>query len=670
VIDDKQNINPERDFFSLREKRIKVQILQIGLLLFFLVIGARLVQVQIIESQKYKEIAKKQYQVKITLPAVRGMLFDRRGNVIASNSVFVSFAADPKIAIEDADLIAKRFSQLFKKPINYYKKLLNSESRFVWLERFVELKYLKEVDLKKLNGIVVRYEPKRLYYNDYLAGQLIGFTNVDNVGISGIELEYEEQLHGKDGFVIFQRDGYGKARPSVDYPRVEPINGNNIYLTIDLQMQAIAEKELKKGVELNKAERGLAIILDPKTGEIFAIAQYPQLNPNKYENSEPQDQKLRAVSDLLEPGSVFKIVTAAAALEYNIVKPETKFFAEEGTYTVKISQDKTSTMYDTHKEGWITFQRAMEVSSNIVMAKVSDLIGSERLYKMARAFGFGNKTNIDFPGETNSVLKKPTEWSATTLNRLAFGYEVSVTPLHITCAYAAVANNGILMKPRLLKKITDPNGNLISESQPQQIRKVISPRTVQILKNFLEGVVEQGTGTSAKIPNIKIAGKTGTSKKLINGNYETGKYNSSFVGFFPSDDPKIVCLVMLDNPQGNSYYGGAVSAPIFRSIAQQIITTTDIMINPQNTLASNSQIVSKDTSMNVGLIPVDKVPDVRGLSVRKAVDLLKERKLHPIINGSGIVSEQFPKPGELIKSGMNITLVCKPKLAESLGLNH
>lgn len=670
MIEEKQHNNQQFDILPRPEKRARVRILQIGLALFFLVIGFRLVQIQIIESQKYREIAQRQYRSKVILPAVRGLLYDRKGNIIASNSILVSFAADPKVAAEDAAAIARKFSQLFKKPASHYLKILRSNSRFVWLERLVDSKYLKQIDLKKLNGLVVRYETKRLYYNDYLAGQLVGGTNIDNIGISGIELEFDRQLRGENGFVIFQRDGFGRARPSVDYPRVEPEKGNNIYLTIDLQIQAIAEKELRKGIELNRAERGLVIVLDPKTGEILAVAQYPHADPNILGKYDQQDQKLRAVSDLLEPGSVFKIVTASAALEYGIVKPESNFFAEEGVYTVNITSTKSRKIYDTHKEGWLTFQKAMEVSSNIVMAKVSDLIGSERFYKMARDYGFGIATNIDFPGEAKSVLKKPIEWSATTLNTMAFGYEVGVTPLQIVCAYAAVANNGILMKPHFFKKATDPLGNIISESQPQQIRRVISQRTTQTLKKLLEGVVEHGTGMPARISDIKVAGKTGTSKKIIDGHYETGNYIASFIGFFPSDDPQIVCLVMLDNPRGSSYYGGTVCAPVFRSIAEQVITTTEVMSHSQVVAASSDNHKrSIEKPKDITWVPLNQVPDVRGFSIRKAIEILKSRKLRPVVNGSGVVTEQSPAPGQPIKNGMKITLICQPKFSESLGLN-
>jgi len=669
VNENQQYIPTQSEMGSPPCNRGRLRVFQLVIVALFIIVAGRLAQIQIIESQKYREIAQKQYQSKIILPAERGLLYDCNGNMIASNTMLVSFAADPQIAAEDARTIAGKFSRLFGKPRSYYLEKLQSDLHFVWLERQVDAKYLKDINPKKDTGIVVRYEPKRLYYHDHIAGQLVGTTNIDNVGLAGIEQEFDKQLRGIDGYVIFQRDGLGHARPSVDYPRVEPVHGHNIYLTIDMIIQAFAEKELKKGIEQNKAERGLVVILRPKTGDVLALAQYPNVDPNNFGKYELQDQRLRAVTDLFEPGSIFKIVTASAALESGVVSPEKQFYAENGTYVVHVTPTKTRKIVDTHKEGWLTFKESMEKSSNIVMAKVSDLIGGERFYKTARDFGFGISTNIDFPGEVKGVLKKPLEWSATTLNTMAFGYEVGASPIQIAAAYAAVANDGILMKPYLFKKETDATGQVIKESQPQQIRRVISTKTVRTLVDLFEGVVESGTGTPAKIPGIKIAGKTGTSKKFIEGHYEGGNYIASFVGFLPADNPEIVCLVMLDNPRGSSYYGGTTSAPVFRAIAEHIINTTEF-IAPTRKFVSDTMHTIEPVRENADVVlsPEGVIPDVRGRSVRQAVSILKDRKLDAVVNGSGIVINQSPEPGLPLKRGMKIILTCQPKLSAALNL--
>ncbi len=669
--------------------RIRVRILQIGLLLFFAAMCLRLVQIQIVESQSLHKLAQGQYQSKVILPATRGSLYDRNGNIIASNSMFVSLAADPQIASEDARAIAARFSRVLGKPKSYYMEKLQSDSRFVWLERQIPTDYLKRINLQDLEGIVMRYEPKRLYHREEVAGQLVGFTDIDNNGLAGAELVFDNELHGVDGYVILQRDGLGHARPSVDYPRVEPKKGHDITLTIDLGLQAIAEEELKKGIEQNKAESGIVVLLQPKTGEVLGIAQYPGVNPNKFGSFDLKDQRLRAITDMFEPGSVFKVVTASAALENRLVAPDKKFFAENGVYTVYLSNGKPRQIKDVHEYGWITFQEAMEYSSNIVMAKVSDIIGSEKLYKMARDYGFGIATNIDLPGEVKGNLKKPVDWSGTTLNTIAFGYEVGVTPLQIAAAYAAVANDGVLMKPFVFQREVDEQGNIVKASQPQVIRRVVSEKTARTLRDFFVGVVERGTGKPAKIADVKVAGKTGTSKKFVEGRYETGSYTASFVGFFPADDPKIVCLVMMDNPRGANYTGGTTSAPVFRAIAERILHTHEMFAptviaenmttgikapttpvpDTEISAASLNSSVTREGALHPSSITYI-IPDVKGCSVRKAIGILAMEKLQPVVNGSGTVVTQIPAAGQPAKKGMKIMLTCQPKTMASASANE
>jgi cell division protein FtsI (penicillin-binding protein 3) len=660
----------------LNNVQARLRLLQIGIIVLFVAICLRLVQVQIINFGTYRDYARKQYQTKVVLPATRGTIYDRNENVLASNSMFVSFAADPKLAAEDARVIANKFSQLFGKPKKYYLDKLSSDSRFVWLERQVNPDVLKKIDIKKLEGIVVLNEPKRLYHNDHVAGQLIGVTDIDNNGLAGAELEFDKFLRGVDGYVVLQRDGLGRALPSVDYPRVEPVNGHSIVLTVDAELQSIAEKELQKGVEVNKADRGIVVMMNTRTGEVLAIGQYPTIDPNKFGSYDLSDQKLRAVTDVFEPGSVFKIVTASAALEPHLVNPDQKFFAENGKYVVP---GRAKPIVDTHEYGWITFREAMAYSSNIVMAKISDIIGSERMYKMARDYGFGIATNIEYPGEVRGSLKKPAEWSGTTLNTLAYGYEVQVTPLQIAAAYCAVANGGMLVKPMLIKKEVDPLGQVINEYQPQNIRRVISERTAATLKTFFQDVVSYGTGKPATIEGVNVAGKTGTSKKFVEGKYEPGSYTASFVGFFPSENPQVVCLVMIDNPRAGTYYGGTTSAPVFRAITERVVGTSDLFAPTapphqsatQEIVAEEEHSTMQKAARQKISVPdiANVVPDVRGMSVRKAVSVLRMKKLEPVVSGSGTVKTQIPNAGQPLKTGTKVTLVCQQKSFTSLTTN-
>jgi cell division protein FtsI/penicillin-binding protein 2 len=327
-------------FARLRDGHLRIRILRACMLVFFAAVGVRLVDIQIVHSAKYRDMAQRQYQARVPLPAIRGVVYDRNENPLATNTVFVSYAADPQLAADDANKIASKFSQVFGKPKKYYLSKLNNDSRFVWLERQVSNEYERKIDPKKFSGLVVRQEPKRLYHNDQVAGQLIGVTNIDNQGLAGIELEYDGELRGTDGYVIFQRDGRGKARPSVDYPRVAPTMGHNIYLTIDRDIQAIAEKALKKGVEENNADRGVVVVMQPATGEVLAIGQYPTVDPNSFGKYDPQDTRLRAVTDVFEPGSVFKLVTVASALEHHLISPGQRFDANHGRYIVAYPGEK------------------------------------------------------------------------------------------------------------------------------------------------------------------------------------------------------------------------------------------------------------------------------------------------------------------------------------------
>jgi len=662
--------------------RSRVNIIKGMVCFFFLLVVGRLAQIQIVQADYYSKLAQKQYQSKIILPFARGTVYDRNGNILASNCNFVSFAADPKRAADEVESIASTFARVFGKPKQEYLHKLDSDKQFVWLERQVPLDYLNRINPEKLPGIVVRYEPKRLYHNDQVAGQLIGSTDIDNKGITGIEHQFNKELEGTDGYVIFQRDGIGHARPVVDYPRLEPVNGNDIYLTIDVALQSIAEEELRKGVETKKADGGTVVLLAPSTGEVLAVAQYPFVNPNKFSHSDQKDQRLRAVTDAFEPGSVFKLVTASTALEHKLVKPDDKFYAEQGVYYVPIGKGRTCKIQDVHPYGWISFQQAIEFSSNIVMAKISNILGAELLYKMARDYGFGMQTDIDLPSESRGLLKNPKEWSATTLNRMSFGYEVGVTALQISAAYAAVANGGLLMRPYILRKEIDASGHLVKESQPQIIRRVISPPTVGTLKDFFTGVVLRGTAKSARIEGIEIAGKTGTSRRYGESGYESKSYTASFVGFFPVDSPQLLCLVTMDNPRSGSYTGGTASAPVFHEITQRILTTTQFVhatqpaVSPSGNQAQTQEksLQTKNRSARISdtflaashpfaLTGDTLIPDVRGFSARRAVGLLSMEKLEPVVLGSGVVVQQEPRAGMPSHPRMRIVLTCQPKFS-------
>ncbi|TAK59892.1 MAG: PASTA domain-containing protein [Bacteroidetes bacterium] len=670
---------------SDHSKKIRLRILLVFFMVLFLAVVYHLVKLQVLQSEEYKEKAKKQYESKVELAAVRGSICDRTGQPMASNTMLYSYAADPKCLNDSLEKrIVDVFAKAFGIPRKYYAKKMKPNSHYVWLARLVDPDTLRCKIPDKMAGLTVFKEPKRLYHHKTVAGQLLGTTDIDNKGIMGLELSLNKKLSGAPGFIIMQKDGLGGERPEIEYPRVEPQNGNTIHLTIDLALQFIAEDELRIGVEKNNAESGLVIMMDPKTGEILTVAQYPSLDPRNPSSCSQKDQKLKLITDRIEPGSVFKIVTASAALEDHLVTPDQLFFAENGKWVVPIGRGRVRKIVDDHPHGMVTVQEAMEVSSNIVMAKISNIVGAERFYKMARAYGFGSPTTVELPGEIRGVLKKPNNWSRTTLNTMAFGYEVGVTPLQLVCAYSVVANGGYLMRPYIVKKELDANGMVVSETYPQTIRKVISPATLKVLSAMFEGVVDSGTATAVQIQGLRIAGKTGTAKRNINGHYEPGKYTASFVGFYPVEDPKIVCLVMLDNPKGGSYYGGLTSGPVFKAIAERIMTTTDILgpiAQPQPVFASDPLRQSQQQAQNT--TPVDDtmviqpqekyspeervVPNVQGYSKRKAMSLLSHGQLDVVVDGIGVVISQEPAAGTVVHPRTKVFLRCEPKTLSAQG---
>ena len=619
-------------------------VLKLFFALFFVAVASRLVMIQIIEAPKYHKIAQKQYEAKFILPATRGKIYDREGNALVTNTMYRSFSADPRFIGDDAEEIADEFANVFNKPASYYLEKLRSQRGFVWLERGVRPELARRIPPH--DGIVVINEPKRIYQYGEVGGTLIGFTNVDNKGISGLELELDKELRGTNGSVVLQRDGLGRTRPSADFPRVDPVDGNDVTLTVSLKYQAIVEEELRRGVISNKADGGLAVMMNPKTGEILALAVYPGLDPNDITKFDIDGARDRVVTDMFEPGSVFKVVTASAAYESKMVTPESRFYAEHGSMLVTINNRPVRRIRDTHEYDWLTFQQAIELSSNIVMAKVSKIVGPERFYRQARDFGFGTFTGVDLPGEVRGILKRPNEWSGTSLMTMAFGYEVGVTPIQIVCAYAAVANNGYLMKPYVVASVHDQQGNLVREQKPEVIRQVISPHTAQLLTTAFEGVVDQGTAKDVRMDGLRIAGKTGTSKKIVNGKYSQSDFTASFVGFYPVEDPQIVCLVMMDNPHAHGYYGGETSGPVFRAIAERIVHSSWRFTHPLMTQEPNS----RDSTISV--------PDVRTISVDIAEKILEGHGLSVKTFGKGnVVMRQSPDPGKIVQRGDGVTLV-------------
>ncbi len=699
------------------ERRITVFMAVFALML--LVILYKLFSIQVVDAAKYKIAAKKQYESKISLKPSRGVIFDRKMNALVSNLSMYSFAADPNM-IDNKDSVASVFAGIFAKEKNYYlDKLLTKNTSFVWIERRIDPKYEAEVKELNIPGVIKLNESYRKFSYDDLASQIIGVTNIDNIGLSGIELELNDMLSGHDGYIVMQKDGLGRKRPAVEYPRKEPVDGSNIILTIDMNIQKIVEEELSSAVSINNAIGGKVVVMNVKTGEILAM--------NSLSLDGSSQDKIAVISDLYEPGSTFKLVTGAAALEEDLLN-KTEIINTYGGEYMNIK--------DAHKFSSLTFQEVIEQSSNIGIIQVANRLGRERFYKYARDFGYGITTGIDLPGEMKGRLKRPVEFSPVSLNYMSIGYEVLVTALQMTNAYACVANGGMMMKPFIIRKILAPDGTLVKEFQPIEIRNVISKTTAKTLTELLVGVVERGTGKDAKIDNIRIAGKTGTSQKLVEGEYSKSKYTSSFIGFFPAENPQIVVSVIIDAPGSGEYYGGKVAAPVFKKIAERIIDLTGLHeysspdnmasnivmtgniqpLDEQQSEGDNLNLINFDVSDAVKIlnekgfdyeiegpkknaVVVDeksvsnekgekkiklitangndnkslkdlnvKMPDLRGMSLRKCIKMMSTLgiDIDYKISGCGKVLSQAPDAGELITKNQTIVISCdNPKYGNS-----
>ncbi len=682
-----------------------------GLLLLGLtVVAVRLAWLQIVEGSIYAERARRQYESKVTLQADRGTIYDRNGNLLATNAVSYSFAVDPT-HVEHPEKLAKLFAEaLGGERSEWLEKITRPNRSFVWLGRKIAgapLARLKDIED---DGLIKIKEPLRRFEYAALGSQAIGCTDIDNNGLSGVELFYDERLKGADGFMVMQRDARGRRHPDADLPRQKPEHGDGLMLTLDVNIQGIVEEELRKGVESAVAASGTAIALDPLTGEILAIATYPSYDPNNMREADQATIRVRAITDTYEPGSTMKVVTAAAALEEGVIAPDDSIDGEGGELRLE-----NHLIRDDHPAGMMNFREAIEQSSNIAFAKLATEIPTPRFYKYVRDFGFGIISGVDLPGEARGEVKKPNEFSEGTKEFMAFGYQLAVTPLQLVCAYAAVANGGVMMKPHLLRRRIgkDGTGEVLEEIRPQEIRQVISRETADTLRNLLVDVVEKGTGGAARVPGLKIAGKTGTSQQLSGGTYSKEKYNASFVGFFPADDPRVVLLVLLDSPT-NGYYGGQVAAPIFREIALRIsgaaVGPSEVpsRIAARDTASvhyvgssrvrvpdlrgagadgaagicrklgfrplvqgEGRMVVRQEPEPGAGVDPRSVVtlytgtpaepgtmPDLRGMSVRRALNVLNSCRVRPRVSGGGIVRSQSPAPGTPIRSGREVSLVC------------
>jgi cell division protein FtsI/penicillin-binding protein 2 len=613
----------------------------------------------IIDSEEYRKQGFSQSQKNEKLMAVRGNIYDRHNKILTNNIIHYSIGAHPS-KVKDKVKFANLIASSTNRDVQYYLDKLSSKSDFIYLDRNLRLPKVKSILDEKITGLVIERKSRRSYPHSNVAAQIIGFTDVDDIGLIGVEKEYNKQLSGKHGWVVKQVNGKGRSQYKTSFPMKAPIDGANLQLTIDLEYQSILEEELGRRIKEASAKSAMGILMNPQTGAILAMASLPSYDPNNPMSSPIENQKNKIITDQFEPGSIYKVVAATAALATNTVSLYDEFFCEDGQYTIA-----GKTISDHEKFGLLTFPQIIAHSSNVGTIKIAQKLGKDSLYKFSRDFGFGNMTGINFPGETKGVLRKTKEWSEISLAEISIGYEVAVSALQMASAYSAIANGGFLLKPRLVKQILSYNGKIIFEEKPEVIRKIAEPSTMNSLKSILTQVVQKGTGTKAGIKGWSVAGKTGTAHKVIDGAY-TDKYISNFAGFFPANNPQIVGVIILDEPKYGLHWGGYGAAPVFRRVMQRIINmddsiqyhkpkvqSTDIILANESTRKIKNSIIPLSTVSNY---PIYKdgytiVPDVRGMSIRKAKQILIASNMRADFSGSGHVLWQSPKPGTRMLPG-------------------
>ena len=528
------------------------------IILFFI----KLALIQVFRVDYLAEKAEKQHNHIVELEPLRGAIFDRNMRPLAINVGAYSLFANPRMMTDaqKATAVSAIVSVLGGDPAAY-ARTLGKNKHFVWVARKLSPAQYELLKGLKAQGLGFVKESKRFYPDNDLAAHLMGFVNIDNVGLQGIELEYDKHLRGAKGMAQFLRDARMRDL-MIEKDFVAPRDGGQIVLTIDETIQFIAEKALDKAFQKYHAASASVIVLDPKTGEVLAFANRPDFDLEHPDATPPENLTNRAVAFVYEPGSVFKIVTASAGLEEKAFTEEDTIFCENGAYRVA-----NHTLHDHEPLGLLTFRQVVEHSSNIGVTKIAQKLGPEKVYAYARRFHFGVKTGIGMVGEVAGMLKPVSRWSKTSIGAIPIGQEVTVTPVQLVCAIAAIANDGRYMKPYYVKALKDPSGRVIQEFQPQPEDQVIQPDIARRMKSILQGVVDEGTATAAKMKDITAGGKTGTAQKVENGTYSHSKFVASFIGFAPVEDPKLAIVVTVDTPHP-VYYGGLVSAPVFKEIVE------------------------------------------------------------------------------------------------------
>jgi cell division protein FtsI (penicillin-binding protein 3) len=622
-------------------------------------IEARLVYLQVVEHADMMARADRQQLKPVKLPPKRGEIVDRSGHVLAYSVDADTIVADPS-AIDNPDEVAARVCAALDRCGAAQRQVmaekLASKQLFAYLARQITPDEARRVKTLDLQGVLFIKESRRYYPNKDLAAHVLGYVGVDNVGLGGLESAFDGRIRGREGKMLLQKD----ARQQAMATRSErpPTAGDGLELTIDEYLQYIAERELRIGVAENAAAGGTAIILQPYTGEILALANWPTFNPNAFSAAEPIARRNRAIQDYYEPGSTFKIVTASAGIEEGLIRPSDPIDCSPGYITFG-----SRMIRDTHEYGVLPFIDVIAKSSNVGAIKVGQKIGANRLTQYVSRFGFGQTLASDFRGENAGMVWPADRLDASALASVSMGYQVGVTPLQMAAAVGAVANGGELIEPHVVRAFIK-NGHR-EEVARNVVRRAINPETAATVTEIMEAVVERGTAkATAQMDGFTVAGKTGTASKIEGDHYSKSDYNASFVGFVPSRKPAVVIVVMIDSPHAHGYYGAVVSGPIFKRIAETTLRHLGVgpTLNPpapvivarHHTRAEEmgpQQVAAPIQPDRVPDVVPGQMPDLTGLSARDAIRTLMQVGLTPRLDGDGFVIDQSPRAGAVLTRG-------------------
>lgn len=640
----------KRSLYNGRETRSVVRKRTAWVVLFFILgFGAlieRSLHLHLIPDRRLERLAKSQHQVLLPQVAPRGTIFDARGEELAVSVPTVSLAVRPSQVDSPHQLAAQLNRELSLPKDEIYSKL-TSKKKYLWLKRNLTPREAEKIKALEASGLEWVTESKRYYPNRDLAGQILGAVGIDGQALGGIELAYQSVLVGDGSPLNTYRDARGEQfeLPGRSLQKDVPYD---LSLTLNKSIQYALENELSETCRRLKAKACTGIVLDPRSGAILGMSSYPTFNPNAFGRYEWSQWKNKAITDGFEPGSIFKVVMAAAALETETVKPEDRFFCENGSYPIG-----RQTIHDHEPYGLLSFREIMKVSSNIGFYKIGQRVGKKSFSQIIHSLGFGEKSGIDFPGEEPGLVRPASEWRDIDFANIAFGQGVRVTPLQILRAFSVIASGGYDVKPHFVNKVTSPDGQLIWQTESSR-KRILKPETAKQLTQMLIEVTEEGgTGNRARIPGYTVAGKTGTAQKFKGNQYSHTDFMSSFIGFVPAENPRVAAIIVVDEPR-TEIYGGLAAAPAFRNVSW--VALRELGVSPQGKKEpfplQAGMIPNPFSQMEERQEPIDdRLPDFRGLTLREVLGLLEKYQITAELEGSGIATTQTPLPGTKMKKG-------------------